>query len=123
MIDDDDIVYRRINPKWVKNFDPFELSSAAFQNLEGDNMSGHSGNLLETHGLTPESLLEGLDGYGLVWLSVKALREQFSQDVVTHLDSENDPAHVHVVGTKGKGTKRGMAKAASLNVCVLPEKN
>ena len=47
MKDDDDIVYRRIRPDWVKSFDPLALKSIAFQNLEGDNMSGHLGSILK----------------------------------------------------------------------------
>lgn len=121
MKDDDDIVYRRIRPDWVKSFDPLALKSIAFQNLEEDNMSGHLGSILKEHQIPPESLLEGLDGYGLVWISVKELQE-FGQEVVPHLDDENDPAHIHVVGKKNTGTKRRMAKAASQNVLVLPEK-
>ena len=121
MIDDDDVVYRRISPRWVKSLDPLSLKSIAFQNLEGDNMSGHLNSLLEEHGIAPETLLDGLDGYGLVWLSVRELRE-FGQEVVPHLDSDNHPAHIHVVGKKTTSIKRRMAKSASLNVVVLPDK-
>lgn len=121
MIDDDDIVYRRIRPNWVKSFEPFALSSEAFQNLEDNNMSGHLDSLLQDNDLTPESLLDGFDGYGLVWLRVKYLRE-LGQEVVAHIDDEDDPAHVHVSGAKSKGTKRSMARVASENVLVLPDK-
>ena len=121
MIDDDDIVYRRINPHWVKSFEPFILSTAAFQNMEGLNMSGHLGRFLDEHELTPESLLEGHDGYGLVWLSVKELRD-LGQDVVAYIDDEDDPAHVHISGNKSKSTKKSMANAFSENVLVLPVK-
>jgi len=124
MIDDEDIVYRRVNSAWVKSWFPnFELGSVAFQNLDGDNMSGHLGSLLEANDLSPESLLESFEGYGLVWLSVKELRDEFGQEIVVHLDDESDPAHIHVVGKKSKGVKRRMAAAASSNVHTLPTKN
>ncbi|WP_146763082.1 hypothetical protein [Micromonospora noduli] len=90
-ISDDSLLYRRITPGFINwsKVQPDEqpkIPSQGFQDypedkardehgLPGACMSVDLGYILDEHGLTPEHLLEGYSGYGLVVLNVGQLRQ------------------------------------------------
>lgn len=115
-IGDDEILLRRIPPKWFKRDagGTLDVSSQAFQNLEGEMMSVHLQSIMEASGLAPTSVLEQSPGYGLVSFSAGHARE--ADQVIVKDPLPGDPSHAHVVGAKGKGWRKRFKRGCTVIV-------
>lgn len=113
-IADSDPIWRRI-PPWHFVFDEnkgmMRPSSAAFEDHpNGSAMSVVLGKLVSEAGRTPETVVEGHDGYGLVSFQAGAARKNGQRIAKKWLKEE--PAHAEVFGAKTKGVRKALAKAS-----------
>ncbi len=119
-ITNDDLLFRRLHPRWIVGGDQPKISSAAFQNARGfDKLSANLGSLMTLYAQTWEDLISTMPNYGVATLTVGDARS-FGQGVVKAPEPD-DPSHVHVDGNKTKSVQRGLAKAATQNVLKWPE--
>ncbi|MEQ8205310.1 MAG: hypothetical protein RIA65_03975 [Woeseia sp.] len=120
-ISDNDLVYRRINPEWmIWDDDPPRITSAAFQNMDGDKMSANLQSILEDAGQSVDDLIRDWPGYGVAAISVRKMSE-LGQSIELAPES-NDISHIHVVGKKSRSIKKKLAASASDSVWVYPRK-
>lgn len=107
-IGDDEILYRRINPDWMRDG---ALTSQAFQNYPGhDAFSIHIDGKLGD--MEASDLLDDFPGYKLALF--KAGDARALDQGVTHVPEPDDPSHGHVNGKKSKPTKRNLARIAQI---------
>lgn len=78
-------------------------------------MSVVIGSLLEADGLTPESALDGHQGYGLVRIPVSLIRAM-GLGVATQPPVAGQPAHGWVLGKKKKSIRKRLAKECAVAV-------
>lgn len=126
-IDDESIsdgcrLFRRVLAKpdfsivWDSNLTRWRPSSVAFENDEdGHPMSIALESVLTEHGLGPDCVLAGHDGFALAYINAHLARE-LGQSIVRDPRPPDEPAHGLVVGAKPKRTSRRMAKAAAWEV-------
>lgn len=120
-VGNDEILLRRIRPDWVEpaaeSPNGVALRSIAFQNLDEDKqfMSSHLLTILQSLGLPAESILNGHPGYGLVQYTAGYARA--AGQAIVRDPKPDDPAHMHVVGPKGKGWRRRFATGCTILVC------
>ncbi len=121
--DDEDLIYRRIPPGSMvpdENYGGDRLMSNCFQNYRReDRLSGASLALLNRYQMNPHDLLVGHEGFGLTFITVGQLTEEFQQ-TIEHDPLPDNPAHVHVIGAKNKTRQKRMAYAATPNIIILP---
>ena len=119
-IQDDTLLYRRVlnqpDPPvkqiiWDGNLNCWRPSSAAFDNhKDGSGMSVALGDALAKNGLSPESVLDGHEGFSLVCFEASVPRAK--QQKIIRKPLVNDPAHGEVVGKKTTSVKRAMVKSS-----------
>lgn len=112
-ISDEADLWRRISPEWIildENLGRQRVTSKAFQNLEGDNLSVLLEQIVRETGRTADDVLENLSGYSLAAVTAGQARA-LGQGVV-RAPEPDEPAHCHMVGKKGKGTRKKLASAA-----------
>lgn len=113
-IADSDPIWRRIPPRhfvFDENKGMMRPSSAAFEDHpDGSPMSVVLGKMASEAGRTPETVLEGHEGYGLVAFPASVARAKGQKIVKKWLQEE--PAHAEVFGKKTKGVRKAIAKAS-----------
>jgi hypothetical protein len=105
-------LYRRIPPQWVvldENLGRVRPTSQAFQNSpNGTPMSVALSDVLFELGRTPESLLTGLEGFGLA--SITAGLARGCGQGIKRDPTPEEPAHALVFGKKTASVKNRFAK-------------
>ena len=112
-ISDEADLWRRISPEWIildENLGRQRVTSKAFQNLEGDNLSVLLEQIVRETGRTADDVLKNLSGYSLAAVTAGQARA-LGQGVV-RAPEPDEPAHCHMVGKKGKGARKKLASAA-----------
>ena len=113
-ISDDDRLFRRVPPNlivWNDNAGAPEVSSAAFfDSSDGTGMSVSVESVLRDEGLTERDVLRGYDGFVLVAIAARLVREQ--GQVIVKKPTDSDPAHAEVIGRKTRGTRRTFKRNA-----------
>lgn len=105
-IDDDDVLYRRVHPLWIK--ENGEVQSAAFQNQTGtDEMSVDLGRLT-----TPEATTLRDPSYGVASLEAGLARSL--QQEVYHVPEGGNCAHSTVKGHKPPSIRRQLRNGSKL---------
>lgn len=112
-ISDDDLVYRRIGPQWVKEDERRSFSSAAFDDSSKDDaMSVFLKSKVDDLGLTFDSILEGYEDCGVAELRVGDIR---AAGMGVHYDGD-PPGHGLVINVqrrrKSKADKKRLRDAA-----------
>lgn len=113
-IADDSELWRKITPLHVVQQPDGgqRLSSAAFQNREGDKLSVLLEDTVRETGRTEADILAGFDGYKLASIPAGSARD-LGQAIV-RAPEEGEPAHCHMVGKKSKSVKRRLARSARI---------
>ena len=113
-IEDNMLLWRRIPPDHVifdANEGRLRPTSAAFaDHTNGTPMSVVLGQEVIDDGRTPESVLEGHEGFGLVSFTADLAR--INRQGIMRKPQSTEPAHAEVFGRKTKGVKRALAKGA-----------
>lgn len=114
-ISDGDKLLRRIPSSWrVRDHSrgSWRPTSQAFNDHpNGSSMSVHLLCVLEQSGNAAESVLEGHEGFGLVAITVKLVRD--CGQAIRRVPAPNDPAHAEVVGPKTQSVRRRLARGAT----------
>ena len=120
-------VIRRIPPKadrvtWDENDTP-RASSQNFRDNRNDELS-----MFIARETTPEDVLQGLDGYGLVELTLKEIRDIYAKHgrdlVICRDESDNaGPGHILVCGKPSPRMKDELRECAKWVPGKLPAKN
>lgn len=79
-----------------------------------DDESGSMSVVIARGGRTPEDLLKGHEGYGLVSLSLETLTENGLELELDPL--EDEPDHALVVGKKTDGCRKRLSKASNWEI-------
>ncbi len=112
---DADPLWRRIPPRHFvpdENRGGMRPSSAAFEDHpNGTPMSVVLGKEVLAANRGPESVLTGLDGYGLVEFTAGLARE--SGQSVIRAPTQQEPAHAEVVGKKTGSVRRKLARSST----------
>jgi hypothetical protein len=116
--DPDDLVLRRIPAVWVVSAadgTPCATSQAFENDRDGGPMSAFLDSALRENGLHRTDIIQGHPGFYAVALTVDTLTREEQTVVRDPIEPPQhicDPAHVLVVGQKGLGRRRRLAKAA-----------
>jgi hypothetical protein len=101
IVADDEPLHRRIHPTFIQ--ENGTISSQAFRDGEMSTDRGRYWSVDDT--------LRGYEGYGVAALFARTARD-FDQKVISSKELLN-PAHCLVIGKKGKGLARKLARAAT----------
>ena len=102
------VVLRRIPPGRI-------VSDGLDQRPQSGNFSNHPDGTgtsvsILAEGRDPLDVLEGLEGFGLVKLTVKDIRD--AELGIVHHPLPDDPLHAHIQGSKTTARKRRLAMAS-----------